>query len=271
MPHILADEYQQKCPIWGTPAHVSDYNGHFKKVVSPRVAVPYLVYRLELLDGMFEYIADDDDQHRAKLTTMIIDKSKEAGLHNVNDSYVSQAKEQSLLKVSKRTNRLLKYLVNKSEKNLIGYELHINPDNLQQDMVHYSLHKYLSSDEYIQSVKTCYEALAWSESSTLQELGFLIGQLEAAKLVEIVKVYGQGLSCKVTHQGYLKIEQDIVNKDSSQAFVAMWFGNDDESIEEMDNLYDHGIEQAVKNRDLYTILDRKLSDKTFVAAFFCLL
>ena len=250
MPHVLADEYQQECPIWGTPAQVFPYGNHPSKVVSPRkvvspcVGVPYLVNIHELGENdKFDDLQEDED--KAKLTTMIIERYGEEGLHYVGDEYVKQAKEQQTLKTSKRISRLLKYLVEKSEENLIGSELHINPNYPEDDAVHYSLNKYLNNDGYAQSVKTCYEALAWSESSTSQELGFLIGQLEDAKLVKIVKVYGQGLSCKVTHQGYLKMEDDIVNKDSLQAFVAMWFGNDDASKKGMTELYREGIKKAI--------------------------
>ena len=263
MPHVLADEYQQECPIWGTPAQVFRYGNppskvvSLRKVVSPRVGVPYLVNIHELGENdKFDDLQEDED--KAKLTTMIIERYGKEGLHYVGDEYVKQAKEQRTIKTSKRISRLLKYLVEKSEENLIGYELHMNPDYLQQEVVHHHFNRYLGNDEYAQSVKTCYEALAWSESRSLQELHFLIRQLETAKLLDVIKVYGQGLSCKITHEGYLKIEKDIVNKDSSQAFVAMWFGNNNESEEEMNNLYDNGIDQAIKNVGYEALrIDRK--------------
>ena len=256
MPHILANEYQQQCPIWGTPAKISSLGDYKQKIVSPRTGSSYLIDKRILLNGKFEYI--NDEKHKAKLTTMIIIKDNESDLQYVDDNYIKKAKNQNTLTVAKRTNRLLKYLVRKSEENLIGYDVHINPDYLSQDIVHFSLYKHLTDTEYIQSVKTCYEALAWSESIALQELHFLIEQLEAARLLKIIKRYGRGLSCRVTHEGYLKIEKDIINKDSSQAFIAMWFGNEKESEKDMNDLYDYGIDIAVKNTGYKALrIDRK--------------
>ena len=251
MPHVLADEYKQGCPIWGTPAHIFDYDGHFKKVISPRVTVPYLVFSPELgSNGEFDYLQENED--KAKLTTMIIERYGEEELHCVGDEYVRQAKKRQILNTSKRMNRLLKCLVKKSEESLIGSKLHINPDDKQHELVVYN-DRTINTDEYAKSVKTCYEAWALSESTTLQELHFMINQLENAGLLEVAQRYahGIGLACTVTHAGYQEIEEYTVNSNSLQAFVAMWFGKnnqgEDEEKDTMIKLYRDGIKKAIEN------------------------
>ena len=257
MPHVLADEYKNKCPIWNTPAKVFKRNGYIG-VISPRVGVPlYSVDNHSVYNEMVELVVKDDNEHKKKLTTMIIDRHNESVTSYIIDEYIRQAKRKTALNVSQRSNRLLKYLVNESEKHLIGYLLHINSDSLQHEMIRQQLNNRLHDEKYEESVRRYYEALAWSESTTWQELCFLLNQLGYFNLLESIDYYGEGVSFRVTHNGYQKAQEIVVNTDSSQVFVAMWFGKNDEDKEKMNKLYDH-IEQAAKNTGYTTLrIDRK--------------
>ena len=179
---------------------------------------------------------------------MIIEQREKTGEAYIYDGHIQDAAKRDRLPVRERANRLLKYLAGRSEEKLIGYRLHINSDSLQQELLVHN-NNIIDAEKYKESVEIYYGALAWSESSSWQELLFLIKQLSYANLLEIFtpNPSGEGLSCQITHAGYQKIEQITVNKDSSQAFVAMWFGNKKEGKDEMDKLYTDGIEKAVKN------------------------
>lgn len=168
------------------------------------MAVPYVVFSPELgSNGEFDYLQKNED--KAKLTTMIIERYGEEGLHSVGDTYVRQAKEHQTLNTSKRMNRLLKCLVKKSEESLIGSKLHINSDDEQHALVVYN-DRIINTDEYAKSVKTYYEALAWSEATTLQEFHFMIKQLQNAGLLEIIQTYYHGTQALAQGvQGYERL------------------------------------------------------------------
>ncbi len=213
MPHILANEYKDKCPIWGTPAHIFSYEGRIKQVISPRVGVPYLLDRFSSFnnDRTFEYITNDNNVHKAKLTTIIIDNNhqKESRIV-VGDEYVLQVKEQTRMSFSQRMSRLLKYLITESEEKFVGYKIHMNSESLMHELAHYSLYKRLGDEEYAKSVKRCYGALAWSESTKWPELSFLVEQLSKRDLLDIADTYGHGLSCQVMGEGYIKKDEEDI-------------------------------------------------------------
>ncbi len=213
MPHILANEYKDKCPIWGTPAHISPYEGRIEEVISPRVGVSYLLDKFSLFnhDPTFEYITTDVD--KAKLTTMIIDdycKQKEKSKIVIGNEYVLQAKEQAGMGFSERMNRLLKYLINESEENFIGYKIHMNSESLMHELAHHAIYKRLGDEEYAKSVKRYYGALAWSGSTKWQEISFLVEQLSNNNLLNIVDTYGHGMSCQVMGEGYITQDAEDV-------------------------------------------------------------
>ena len=87
---------------------------------------------------------------------------------------------------------------------------------------------------------TC-QALAISESSEFEELGYLLEYLKSAGWIELVRYGVREVSCIVTVEGYRRIAEQKVNLSSDQAFVAMWF---DDSMNEV---RDKGILPAIWN------------------------
>ena len=82
----------------------------------------------------------------------------------------------------------------------------------------------------------------------------MINYLSSRKFVNTKSNYGSSYrhACVVTVDGYRHVQKNITNADSRQAFVAMWFG------EEMDPIYEEGIEKAIKNTGYKPLrIDRK--------------
>ena len=80
-------------------------------------------------------------------------------------------------------------------------------------------------------------AMAWSESTEHDEVIFLRDYLVEQGWIQ---ERGSYLYC-VTADGYRRIADVRTNTDSTQAFVAMWFGD------EMKIAYSHGIEPAIES------------------------
>ena len=88
-------------------------------------------------------------------------------------------------------------------------------------------------------------AMAWSESTSPEEIPYLVDYLEENGWVQ---EYFKGSdriarshSCRVTISGHVRIAEESANTDASQAFVAMWF---DDSVE---SAYDEGIAPAIRD------------------------
>ena len=87
------------------------------------------------------------------------------------------------------------------------------------------------------------EALAWSESTHINEIFYLLNYLSSRGFIEDYKhIAAMDDPCiaTVTVEGYGFIEELASTPDSTQAFVAMWFS------EEMDDAYYKGIKPAIK-------------------------
>ena len=65
-------------------------------------------------------------------------------------------------------------------------------------------------------------ALAWSESSDIGEVNFLIEHLVERNFLHNSPIPA-GYHCRLTVEGHAEIARQPVATDSSQAFVAMWF------------------------------------------------
>ena len=86
------------------------------------------------------------------------------------------------------------------------------------------------------------EALAWTESTELNEIFFLLKYLSSRGFIEDYTHMTMSESpclATVTVEGYGFIQENTANPDSTQAFVAMWFA------EEMVEAYEKGIEPAI--------------------------
>ena len=228
----LKKEYpvKSKCPIWGTPARLGISSAGRTPVWSPRAGGEYeidnsLYNMLDLEDAKAHNNIFGNDRQKTRLTTMLVSQRRKGNNPYIDTNYIEQAKKESDLSVSERINRLLEYFSKKSKEVSIGHDLYIN--------------SVLNKD----SIIMYYESLAWSESIELQEVENLANYLSEQNLLEMIDGYksNKGFACRVTFEGYHKIEKNIVNPDSSQVFVAMWL---DKS---MDSAYEQGIKRAIKN------------------------
>lgn len=213
-----------QCPIWGTDAiFVIPAKWRDSSVIqnSPRAGGGY-----EISGTATVTVQSLNERQKALLTTMLVDRRMQGDdIPFISSRDVDQAKVEKNISVANRADRLLKYLSKKSEENYVGYILYIN-SALNQD-----------------NIKMYYETLAWSESIELQEVKYLIKYLSRQNLVDTLPGYesNAGFACVITVDGYRQVQENILKPDSSQAFVAMWFG------EEMNEDYEEGIKKAINN------------------------
>ena len=247
------NQLTRKCPIWGTPAYVGPTNRERRlPVYSPRAGGWYEIYAFSL-DDKLKAEGIEDDQAKARLTTMLVDQRMQGNDRPyIDDRHIKAAKRGNNISVPKRANRLLKYLSKKSEENFIGYIIDINSDSEMRAMALHVQGRSLDSKSYQDSIKAYQESLAWSESVKWDEIRFLIDYLSHADFLEVTSHNGAGLTCRVTLEGYARIEEEITNRDISQAFVAMWFDK------EMDEAYEEGIKKAIENAGYISMrIDKK--------------
>ena len=173
------------------------------------------------------------DEERARLTTWMVDQRIQGNnLPVITKEIVDYIKSKSPLSISVRAFRLLQFIA--KETSYIGISF-----NLRQEVL---------------------AAYAWSESTTANEVGFLIdfllkrGWLDA-RLGVVQVVYGEfGLPAhvRVTVEGHAQLEQQGVALGSSHAFIAMWFGRT------MDTVLDNGISPAITDAGYVPMrIDRK--------------
>ena len=90
--------------------------------------------------------------------------------------------------------------------------------------------------------KTYAEMLAWSESTEMEELEYLLNYLESQSWLERKTYTATCLRYSLTVRGHSYLaEIDHVVTDSSQAFVAMWF---DKS---MHRIWEEGLRAAIRD------------------------
>ena len=82
------------------------------------------------------------------------------------------------------------------------------------------------------------EALAWTESTSEEDLRYLVDYLKTQGWIEERPSHP---NYRVTIDGYERVAEKEAEVDSSQAFVAMWF--DDSMLD----AYEYGIESGIKD------------------------
>ena len=229
-----------ECPIWGTECIVRpfyvDTDTHLIEN-SFRAGGNY-----ELASSALRIIREGmNDSEKARLTSFLVEqRMRGIAAPRITQDEALRAKKRSPLPVHERAEGLLRLLANQSPS--IGTSLMILP--LKDSHLRYNK----SNEPDITQL-----AMAWSESTTDEELRFL-----TSYLVEQGWITSRGPSvsgaypCRVAVQGYSRIEEVTENPDSSQCFVAMWF---DAS---MNDVYEKGFRAAIAEAG-YTPLriDRK--------------
>ena len=198
---------QNRCPIWNTSATIirGDFGGG-RTLDSVRAGGRYKITpEAEIL------IRQLDPQQKARLTTMLIDR-RELGdeVPVVKWQLIEDAKNKRAFPVHERAERLLRYAARKSDK--IGTELNIQSDPISS------------------------EAMAWSESTSLNEVFFLARYLKEKGWLSFITKH----VFEVTVEGFSHITDVASNLDSAQCFVAMWFHD------KMEGPYEQGIRPAVE-------------------------
>ena len=186
-------------------------------MTSARAGGRYHVY-FKVMDELRPLgLQDVDDGVKARLTTLLVDwRSQSGSIPAVTREMIERARNSPRLSVHMRAERLLRFLANQSKA--IG------------DTVDLYWEGTGTSD-----TDRC--SMAWSESTTLRQVRFLLDYLIAQGWIERRAERHH----VVTVDGYRRIDEVRTNPDSRQVFVAMWFD------EEMDVVYEDGIKPAVRN------------------------
>ncbi|MYB77491.1 MAG: hypothetical protein F4X83_10435 [Chloroflexi bacterium] len=230
------------CYIWSTPSSPRMSGGGVTWIDdSPRAGGSYAT------DFWAQAIDSLDDTAKALLTTWLINQRTQGDPYPRIKGFglPSQVERLKPLQIGERANRLLTLLAERS--GTIGQQVSIAlPDdesvNPSQDA---------TIDEVPESVCNLWRAMAWSESTTIGEVIFLVDYL-----VENGWMKRNGLkqpdSVSVTVEGFAHIEESRVNAGRSQAFVAMWFND------ETDDAFDNGIQPAIEQAGYTPMrIDRK--------------
>ena len=171
-------------------------------------------YRItyEAIDWLSYQVSND--QTRAKLTTMLINMRQQGdGYPLVTTDVVDTAISKQPLPIYERAERLLRYYAQ------------------------YPLGEQVSAN---QSTEQGEAALAWSESTTGDELDSFIKYLTQRGWMEELRLGSPARVYRVTVDGHSQVADLITNTDSSQCFVAMWFSDS------MNDAYEQGIKPAIE-------------------------
>lgn len=219
---------ESPCPIWGVSCIVHPYNpntGFYLVEGSFRAGGKYEIANSE------RYITREDlnPTELARLTSFLVEQ-RMLGVEvpRITRAEVQRAQESNPLPVHKRAERLLRLFVDQSPT--IGAALMILP--LEDSHLRYDRNNEPDVTQL---------AMAWSESTTDEELRFL-----TSYLVEQGWITSRGPSvsgaypCRVAVQGYSRIAEIATNPDSSQCFVAMWFDAG------MNAVYEKGFRAAIQ-------------------------
>ena len=225
-----------RCLIWpGSPAtgrndHVSDAATHrmgFEhwKVNSPRAGGLYIVRD----DPMTARMQNLDDDVRIRMTTLLVDLRNQGDETPwVTPELVERAQRTRPLDVDVRAERLLMFI--ESQSKAIG-------DTVTLDAVmQRSIGDKVSIITEDPTDMLYMQAMAWSESVSVQETQYLLDYLQEQRWISMPRYRGK---YQITIEGYRRLAEAKTNVDSGQAFVAMWFWD------EMNAAYEKGIEPAI--------------------------
>lgn len=173
-----------------------------------------------------------EDTAKARLTTWLIDQRNQGSeFPRVTRELVERVGGFRALDVEERAIRLLRFLAGKSPR--INQAVRLPNDPV-----------YVNNLEAMESqspeLRVLWEALAWSESTELGEIEFLVNYLERKSWIDRARLQ-QFDQVIVTVDGYARIQEAQTNVDARQAFVAMWFSD------EVKEAYCEGIAPAIED------------------------
>ena len=223
------------CPIWNTPASIEPPTGLGATVDSPRAGGRYFITVRAIA-----ILQNRDESLKARLTSWLIEQRRlGTDCPRIPAIAVDAIKQRRSLSVHQRADNLLRYI--------------------QRQLPHIGIDFYFEMDNGIignprrDEARTYMEMLAWTESTRMEELKYLLNYLESALWLQQIPDGATRLQYSLTVSGYSHLaEIDHAVADSPQAFVAMWF---DES---MDEVWEEGLRPAIRDAGYKAIrIDRK--------------
>lgn len=212
------------CPIWNTPAASepqTDRDG--TTVDSPRAGGRYFI-----AGSATAKLKRAEESAKMLLTSWLIEQRR-LGVHcpEISSVTIDQMEQRRRLSIHQRANQLLRYIQERLPDigSVFSFETHVS---------------VIEDHQITGWTKRYQHMLAWSESSNVEELIFLLDFLESSSWLEKLPGGATLLNYRVTVSGYSYLaEIGHTHADSSQAFVAMWF---DES---MDEVWENGLRPAI--------------------------
>lgn len=207
-----------QCPIWGTAAERSrDGARDGVNVDSPRAGGKYFI------SGTAKALLPSrNDSVKARLTTWLIDQH-DLGTEwpEISSPTIELVERGKPLPVHERTDRLLKYLEQKSPA--VGRPVECKISN--------------------QTDHTLMEMLAWSESLSVDEMLFLAEYLAHRGWIDKSRNAMGKFMPIITVDGYARLAELATKRvNSLQGFVAMWFPNKENADYDLiNNAYNKGI------------------------------
>ncbi len=167
---------------------------------------------------------------------MLVDRrlSWNVEIPKITPELIREAKNREPLSVNTRLSRLIRFLKLKSE-DIIGKPIILHRNEMDSNIA---------------------EVFAWSESVGYDEVDMLIDYLIKESLVEekAIESHLNKRIIRITIKGWNDTGNPDSSIDSSQCFVAMWL---DES---MNDLYENGIEPAIKKAGYEALLISRKND-----------
>jgi len=201
----------ERCPIWGTPATISNPIGEFREIIvnSARAGAEYIIY--QGVKGDFNRF---DENQKAQLTTWLIDQRLLGNtIPKIFDDTIPKIVQRPL-SVHERADRLLKYLEQNSPTVGRPVECKISE----------------------QTDPTLMEMLAYSVSLSVDEVIFLAEYLAHRGWINKSRNTMGKFMPIIMVDGYARLaELATKHVNSSQGFVAMWFDD------LMNDAYENGI------------------------------
>ena len=213
----------------------------FWEVDSPRAGGVYRVK--DSFPGFNNDLGALEEDVKARLTTLLVNlrnQNEEGYVPEVTRELIERARRARPLDADERAERLLRFIGKRSK----------------------------SISDVVRLDLTSLHAMAWSESTSVKDTRYLLDYLEndqqrwiepvphwkgAAPTLEIDRMLAAfDSSYRVTVAGYRKLADVKSNRDSAQAFAAMWFDD------EMNAAYENGIEPAIRDAGYKPVrIDRK--------------
>ena len=202
------------CIIWPSfPAERYSVNGNpfWKQVMfSARAVTDYVISREVELNLKHELKTDQD---RARLTTQLLNANLRGNpVPEITFNLIKAAKNAPPLRADERAERLLGHIVETNPN--LGTHVSLVRDPGDPESPRFPL---------------SYSAMAWSESTTMEEVEFLLDDLRHNEYVTLER-NNQLTRVTVTVPGHAHIADQADQTNSSQAFVAMWFNDSVDAV-----------------------------------------